>query len=147
MAYSTLDDITIAAGGSARLVQISDQDQNGSADPTVIAKAQRDADAEIDEFTSLRFAQLIGTDLLPIETASAIAADHAVYLMKKWIGQLGPDDQTDLTARILRLQQLSNGERRPAEEVPGPSSAVKSAWVSRSEPGTDGECVRKRGPF
>lgn len=136
MAYANQADIQIAAGGSVRLREISDQENTGSINSTVVDRAIADADAKVDSYASMRFAELVDAGLLPLARAKALASREAVFLMKVWIGQDSEVDRNDAEDRRLELERLAQGLQRPGRAMPGSSPANKSAVVDRDPNGT-----------
>src|SRR5690349_18528394 len=130
MAYATQADIEAAAGGAERLVQICDNGA-GALDTTKLAKAQRKAEALINGHTRMRFATIAGTD-----DAIELAAEETVYQLKRRIRQNSDEDDADRDIRLATYKEIAEGTYRPAEPLPAPSTAIKSAWVERDTTGT-----------
>lgn len=130
MPYASQAEIALSVGGDARLVELADFDNDGVADAAVIARAQAAADGFIDPFLRVRYATPIAS---PSPSLVRLAADHAVYEMKKWRGGLTEMDLKDLENRERELKDYSKGLRRPDEPLPAKSSATRSAWVDRND--------------
>lgn len=130
MAYATQTQIQLAAGGAARLVQAADWDNDGALDTDVLAQAQNAADGWIDSYARLRFATPIAA---PSTTLVRIAAEEAVYWLRKQRGMVTDDDRKDHEERERWCKDLAAGRVRPDEPLPAESTAVQSAWVDRPE--------------
>lgn len=130
MPYATQAQIALAIGGTARLVELADFDGDGAVDADAIARAQDAADGFIDPFLRVRYATPIAT---PSSSLVRLAADQAVYEMKKWRGMLTELDLKDLERRERELQDYAKGLRRPDEPLPAKSTATRSGWVDRND--------------
>lgn len=75
MAYSTQADVQNACGGSRRLVELFDWDNDAAADATAVADAIAKADALIDSYASKRFH-------VPFAPVPAIIQQHSASLAK-----------------------------------------------------------------
>jgi phage gp36-like protein len=126
MPYATQDQIQLAAGGAARLVELADWNRDGAIDADVIAMAQSAADGWIDSYLRARFATPIAT---PSDTLVRLAADEAVYVFRQRVGMLSQSDADDRKSRETWLRDCARGVVRPDEPLPEKSTAVKSAWV------------------
>lgn len=91
MAYSTSDDVKIAAGGEKNLVEMADQDGDGYVDADVVARAISTADGEIDERLAKQYTVPLASVPDGIRNRSA---ELAVFHLKRWRnrGQMTPDD-------------------------------------------------------
>lgn len=141
MAYATQTQIQLAAGGADRLKQIADWDGDDVVDSDVIAWAQLTADALIDAHANMRFADLTVSSA-SVDFAVTLAANEAVYQLRRARGQASEQDESDAAARLLLYQAIAAGTIRPSEPVPAASSAVASTWVDRDP---DGESASYEG--
>lgn len=140
--YATQAQIELAAGGAARLLQIADWDGNGTADPTVIAWAQLTADALIDGHSMMRFEALLTAGGAVVDTAAMLAANEAVYQLRRARGQASEADDLAAASRLEIYRAIADGTFRPSEPVPDASSSPASEWIERDE---DGEGVSRTG--
>lgn len=140
--YATEAQITLAAGGAARLKQIADWDGDGSVDATVIAWAQLTADALIDGHAMMRFEALLASGGTVVDTAAMLAANEAVYQLRRARGQASEADDLAAASRLEIYRAIAAGTFRPAEPLPDSSSAPASEWIERDE---DGEGVSRVG--
>lgn len=122
MAYSTLADVQIAAGGAARLVALADYNNDNLADAGVVDAAIAEADATINTYASKRF-------LVPfVSTPDAIAklsARMAVrYLRRNKSMQLAADIEEEKSDRAW-LEALASGAVLPGvEPIPDKGSMI-----------------------
>lgn len=135
MAYTTQAQVTIAAGGATRLLQICDQDANGSLDADVLAQAQQYADMLIDGHSRMRFAALLDSGGAATETAIALASAETVYQLKCMIGQNSENDDRLAAARLALYEKIGSGTFIPDEPAPAESTNVASDWVDAASEG------------
>ena|SRR5690349_7520081 len=147
MAYATQTQIELAAGGAARLLQIADWDGDDVVDTDAIAWAQLTADALIDGYARLRFAELRDSGGDATDTAAMLAANEAVYQLKVNRGQNSAVDDTAAAGRLEIYKAISTGSFRPAEPVPAASTAVRSGWRTRDDNGEDVSRTGLRGAW
>lgn len=126
MSYVTQAEIALAAGGDANLLSVADWDGDGVVDANVIAEAQKRSDAWIDGYLRVRFETPIAA---PSDDIKRIAADEAVYWMRKARNMIGPDHAAARTEREREMSDYRDGKRRPDEPLPKKSTAVKTAIV------------------
>lgn len=129
MAYIDTDDLELAAGGAARLIEIADIDGDGVADPEVLAGAITAADGWIDGYLRVRFATPIAA---PTATVKAQIADEAIHWIYKRRRMVTEQDVLDKTARDLWARAIADGKLRPDEPNPAPSTAIRSAFRTSS---------------
>lgn len=125
MTYASTNDMEMAVGGAARLVELADWDGDGVADADVLERAKAAADAMLDSHLRLRTsaADLIALRAAPPAELSTLAAEEAVYWMKKSKGMIGPDDIDLRKERERHLDLMRAGQLRPADN-PTPQRAV-----------------------
>jgi phage gp36-like protein len=126
MAYASQADIQNAIGGPERLVELADWDNDGAVDPDVIARGQAAADGWIDGYLRLRYATPIAA---PTATLVLLAADEAIYQIRKSRGMLGPEDHKQRETREREMEAYRRGELRPDDPLPAPSTAVRAKVV------------------
>lgn len=105
MAYTTQPDLDAAAGGAVRFTQLADWDNNGVADPAIVARAQAAADGFIDShLRKFSAGDLAALRAAPTETIKRLAADEAVF----WLREKGPIgvSENDLKMRDQRIEEL-----------------------------------------
>lgn len=130
MAYATQMQIQIAAGGSAKLIELTDQENNVAIDATVLAEIQSKAEGWINGFLRLRYA--IPVSPLTTEgtaTLARLSADETVFQLRfarHFVDQFDIDTRKN---REVELEELRDGKRRLDEPLPNKSSAVISQFV------------------
>jgi phage gp36-like protein len=129
MAYATQAQMQLAAGGEERFLALTDWDGDGAIDAPVVAEAQKRADGWIDGYLRLRYATPLTT---PSETIIRLAADEAVYWLRKSRTMVGPEDATARKEREVEMEMMRDGKLRPDEPSPVKSTAVKSVIVENT---------------
>lgn len=137
MTYATQTQIQIAAGGSQRLVDLTDQESSGMVNASVLAEAQGKAVAWIHSHLLMRFA-------IPVQNLSAdgaaimarLEADETVYqlIYASPSRAIGEFDEAKRKLRLDELQAIARGTMRIDEPSPTPSSAVQANIVTRVGP-------------
>jgi len=130
MAYATSAEITIAAGGAERLVQLMDWDSDGVADAAVIAQLQTEVDAWIDSYAGRRFAVPIAA---PTGALRLHAAEEVIYRARLKRGGVGEEHAQAHTDRVAWLEGIARGHVVPSEPQPAPATSVRSVWITRDE--------------
>lgn len=137
MTYATQMQIQIAAGGSARLIELTDQE--GAIPPivnlTVLGEAQAKAAAWM--HTYLRKLFEVPVPNLTPEGAASLArleADETVYQLIYPTRVLGESDTLKRKLRQEELEAIASGKIRIDEPSPTPSSAVQATIVTRVGP-------------
>ena len=128
MAYATQTQMETAAGGAARLVQLADWDNDGSADSAVVAQCQAEVDALIDSYAGNKFDTPIAD---PSFAFQSIAAGEYVYWLRAKRGMVADEHKAEHDERVAWLVKLSKGQVLPCNPLPAKSSVVKSSWVDR----------------
>jgi phage gp36-like protein len=132
MAYATQEQIQIAAGGAAALLQLADFDNDGVIDADVIARAQVTADGLIDGYLRIRYVTPIAS---PTATLTGLAADEAVYQIRKWRNMANsPENLKEREQRISELEAMGKGIIRPDGPAPAKSDAVRAVWIPNCSP-------------
>lgn len=103
MAYSTIADVQIAAGGERSLRELSDVDNSNAVDTAAVESAIVEADAEIDSYMHARVAVPMVPPIPPV--IRVISAALAVFILKSRRRALITD--VDMTLRASRLEQLA----------------------------------------
>lgn len=127
MTYATQMQIQIAAGGSQKLVDLTDQESSGSVDLGVLAEAQGKAVAWIHSHLLTRFAVPVVN--LSADGASVLArleADETIYqlIYASPMRAIGETDEAKRKLRLEELQAIGRGAMRIDDPSPAPSSAV-----------------------
>lgn len=132
MAYSTLADVTIAAGGAKRLKQLADYNADTAADTDVIDAAISAADALINSYVAKRFKPPIAA---PVPDAIRhLSARLAVLEMKQTRGELTESDDAKLDRATKWLEALAKGDVLPdIAPLPEKSEVIVDKIVSRSD--------------
>jgi phage gp36-like protein len=126
--YASIDELTHAAGGTERLIQLADWDGSGTVDGAVLDQALAQADAFLDQYLSLRYATPI---LNPSPVLRGMAAEQAVYWLRQARGMVGDEENRQLENRQRQLELMRDGRLRPDEPPPVRSTAVVAAFVER----------------
>lgn len=131
MPYAVEADLVMAAGGSARFIQLADWDEDGTADTAVIDSAIAAADSFIDSFGSVQNQTPVDTAIAPI--LKSMAANEAVYQIRERRGLLSDRDIAARGERVEWLTLWRKGTVRPAgsEEVEK-STANKSVYTANT---------------
>lgn len=137
MTYATQMQIQIAAGGSARLIQLTDQEGTGSINTAVLAQAQADAEGWMHECIRLRHAVPV-VNLSPegAATMARLSAAETVYRLIEMTRVIGQSDVDGRASRKLELEAIRDGKIRIDDPVPAKSSAVQANIVTREGPVT-----------
>lgn len=92
MAYSTQDDLQQAVGGAARLVQLTDWDNDRVADTGVITAAISEADAEIDSYVNKQYAVPLASVPPAIKRLSARRAKYRLLSPRGMVDSFVKDE-------------------------------------------------------
>lgn len=130
MAYATQQQIQIAAGGSQKLIELTDQEGTGALNATVLAEAQAKAEGLMDGYLRLRYAvPVIPETPEGVATLARLASDETVYQLRR-MRQLVDEGDTDARKdREAELAEYRSGERRIDEPMLPKSDAVAAAFV------------------
>jgi phage gp36-like protein len=134
VAYASIDELTHAAGGTDRLVQLADWDGTGTVDGAVLDQALAQADAYLDQYLSLRYSVPI---LAPSPVLRGMAAEQAIYWLRQARGMVGDEENRQLENRQRQLELMRDGRLRPDEPTPASSTAVVASWVERDSDTVD----------
>ena len=129
MPYASLEELTYAAGGTDRLTQLTDWDDDGVPDDAAIAQALAQADAFLDQYLSLRYAVPIAN---PSPVLRGYAAEQAIYWLRQARGMVGEEENRQLENRQSQLEMMRDGRIRPDEPTPASSTAVVATFVERN---------------
>jgi phage gp36-like protein len=116
MPYSTLSDlIKRAQGGEPELIQLTDRNNLGAVDASVVDAAIADADSEIDSYLSVRYPTPVTVSSARLTAASC---DIALYRLH----QANPPDPVEARYKeaILWLRDIAAGKAG----LPGASGPV-----------------------
>lgn len=127
MPYATQAQIESAAGGATRFLQLADWNLDGAVDASVVAEAQARADGWIDEYLRHREATPIEN---PTDTLIRLAADEAVYWLRKVRGMLTVEEIDQRKERERQLSEMRSGTLRYKND---PRPNAKSAAFVENE--------------
>lgn len=142
MAYTSITDLQMEAGGAQSFLELTDWDGDGDSDADVVTHAQAKADGWIDGYLRNRYEPLPVPN--PSETLIRIAAEEAVYWLKQARNRVGITD-AELEQRRTRereLEQMRAGTLRPDSATLVPSNAGRSKVIASED--TDIEVSRKK---
>lgn len=121
MPYCTSAQVQTAAGGAKRLAQLVDWDGDAVVDADEITSAIAWAGTVIDSYSSARYS----VPLTPVTPrCELLAADLAVYVLKKWRGVLDEADMEGHKTDLEWLAALAKGEVT-WDSDPEPSAAQR----------------------
>ncbi len=109
MAYCAESDVQMAAGGSTRLRQLSDWENEGDVDSDVVASMISSADAWINEYLQKRH-EVALEEPIP-DGIRDVSAEHAVFLMKERRDMVTEKDMQMFEHRMKRLDDIAKGVR------------------------------------
>jgi phage gp36-like protein len=133
--FPTQAQIQDAAGGADYLIQIADWDGDGAVDAAAIAKGQAGAGMLVHHHLRLRYVDILLDPVTILGSQHAadelnhIAADEAVYVIKRTRGATTDADVKAHEERVELLKALQSGMNRPANPAPAKSDAVRSEAV------------------
>ncbi len=128
MPYASQSAIELAAGGAARLVELGDFNSDGVLDADVLARAQAAADDFINAYLKVSYTPAV---IAASQSAIRLAADEAVYQIRRWRGMLTQADETDRKSRERECDDLRKGIRRL--DNPSPPPAKRAAFVENDD--------------
>jgi phage gp36-like protein len=104
MPYATLDDL-IARAGEAEILQVADRDDDGAADPDVVAGALDTADERINAWLAVRYA-------MPLSAVPPIVKGWAVSIARYVLHRDGAPDHVvkDYDDAVKELQSAAAGK-------------------------------------
>lgn len=106
MAYSTEAEVQVAAGGEARLVQLTDWDETDAVDSARVLNAIEAADAKINSYVGRR----LSTPLSVVPNSIKwLSAQLAVLQLKRWRRMFSDDDELEMQEHTNTLVALANG--------------------------------------
>jgi len=131
MAYCSTADCEAKAGGSARLIELTDDAGAGTLNTTVLDAAIAEATAWIDSYAAPRYS----TSFVTVPSMVRwLAADETIYLLKQRRSMLLDEDRTKREDRLAWLRDLSKGlVGAGADPVPPASSSVAAVILERDE--------------
>lgn len=129
MAYCAPLDVQTAAGGAQRLSQLVDWDGDAVVDAGEVTRAIEWASAYIDAASAAKYA-------VPLDPVTPrcrlLAADLAVYVLKKWRGVLTEADMEAHKADAAWLAQIGTGEAVwDADPEPSAAQRQRDAVIER----------------
>lgn len=161
MAYATIDDLELIAGGEDPVIELADYDGDQVADAAVVARAIANADAWINGFARRLYgarlpfgdAAAVAAEDQPPPAIRQLAAEEALYQLKTW-RRVQTDLDTELwQKRRETLQSLESGAWNPIETDPypigegggAPVVVVRDGTSNRGSSGVDGDRARCGG--
>jgi len=144
MAYSTQADLEQACGGPARLVELTDWDEDGAPDAGVIANAIAEADAEIDSYASKRFAVPIDAPLP--QQIVRVSARIAIYRLRVARGMPSQSELYTYEKDAQWLKDFAAGDVLAGLE-PNPRHAEVTVDAATDRPTTKDVSRRKLRGF
>ena len=109
--YATRADAVIAAGGVARLVQLSDFDGSGTEDTDLVDDAMDEAEGVINSYVRKKFAVPL-TAPVP-EIIRRTTANMGIYFLKSRRDAVTEKDAVEQEQRIAWLEGLASGKIDP----------------------------------
>lgn len=140
MAYSTESDVQEAAGGSTRLIQLSDWDDNGVVDSTRVTNAIEAADAKINSYIGRRLSTPLSVVPNSIKWLSAAIA---VLILKRRRGMFSDADELEMQEHTNTLIALASGPQI-ADETQTPLTESERLVSSASDRPTDKQVSREK---
>ncbi|MFH0901890.1 MAG: DUF1320 domain-containing protein [Pseudomonadota bacterium] len=129
MAYCSQADVTKAAGGAAKLVELTDIEASGTLNTAVLNDAIAEADAWIDGYLQKRYSVPLASTP---EDIRRLAAREVVFLLKDARRATTDDDKSHHEERLLLLRDVAKGIRGLAvEPLPAASSNVAPEVMER----------------
>jgi phage gp36-like protein len=131
MTYAAQVDVEVACGGRHHLVQLTDNDNTGELDSTVLATVLAGVDSWIDSALHKRFAVPVASPV-PLEITYNCAAETVYRLMLA--RNTATDDQHKAKdAREAWLTMVAEGRRDLGlQPAPTSSSLSQSRYIERS---------------
>jgi phage gp36-like protein len=135
VAYATIDDVKVAAGGASRLVALSDVDKTGRLNTSAVAQALAEAEAAARTKVGFRYGESDG----PVDPAlrSAVAAE-AVFILKTRIGMTTDTDMELHKERVAWFDDVGKGRATLG------TADVKSSHVVDAASGGVGDLTNRR---
>ena len=135
MTYATQMQIQIAANGSQRLIQLTDQEGAGTVNATVLAEAQGKAAAWIHSYLRQRYTVPVA-NLTPEgeATLARLEADETVYQLIYPSRVLDQTDHDKRKERERELEMIASGKIQIDDPSPTPSTRVQANIVERVGP-------------
>lgn len=131
MPYCTIDDVKTSVGGDRYLRELSDWDENTTADTTVIDSIIAEADAWIDSFLSKRYDVPVAAPLPRLLVN--LSANECAYILRRNRSMLTEADQMHHDERKEMLEDISRGRvTLGVLAQPGRSSLVVDKAYSRN---------------
>lgn len=118
--YSTITDLQQVLGGSARLIQATDWNNDRQADTDVVDSAIASADAEIDSYVNKQYAVPLGTVPSTIRDVSARLAKFRILSQR---GMVDDFVKAEHDSDVKWLEGVRDGlNSLGVEPVPDPAS-------------------------
>jgi phage gp36-like protein len=133
MAYTSITDLEMEAGGAQALTELTDWDGDGDRDANVVEHAQAKADGWIDGYLRNRYEPLPIPN--PSETLKRLAAEETIYWLKQARNRVGITEAEVMqrTDRERQLEQMRAGTLRPDAATTVPSTAGRSKIIAAED--------------
>jgi phage gp36-like protein len=128
MTYASQSDLEQHAGGSARLVELLDWDNDGVLDPGALTAILEEVDSWVDGFVEFRY----DTPLTDAPHVVQLAAAECIFRLRQRRGMASENDQTAHAERLRWLEGVRAGEIMPARNLPTTSENVRSEAVTNN---------------
>jgi hypothetical protein len=143
--------VEIAAGGESNITELTDLD--GDAVPANMAEVLLSAQEEADAWINMRVRRLYSNAPLPLHNLDGstpksiirLAAQHAVYVLRRNKGLLTQDDIDQSVLREAALAAIDKGELMPVDDdiYPiGGGTAIPGSFVRDPEAAISREKLR-----
>ena len=130
MAYCTVTDVELAAGGSERLVELADVEDDGALNFTALAAAIASSDAWIDSYLQRRHAVPLAS--VP-ERVKRFSAQETIYVLKQARNAVTDEDKEQHDERREWLVDVSKGVASVGvDPAPTKSTAIVPEVLERS---------------
>jgi len=107
LAYSDTGDVQNAVGGSERLAELTDWDEDEDPDTSVITSIISEADAWIDSFLSKRYSVPIASPVPRL--IEAMSANESAFILKRNRSMVTEGDQIHHEERAKMLEDIATG--------------------------------------
>jgi phage gp36-like protein len=128
MAYASQSDLEQLAGGTDRLVELLDWDNDGALDPGALASILEEVDSWADGFIEFRY----NTPLADAPHLKQLAAAECVYRLRQRRGMASEADQAAHMERLRWLEGVRDGRIMPGRNLPTTSENVRSQAVTNN---------------
>ena len=129
MAYCSKDDVTIAVGGSARLIELTDQESSAVFNQGTLDAAIDEADGWINSYCQKRH----NVPFSPVpDVIRRLSAAETKYILMRFLGQITQEEVAAHEQREAWLLNVSKGLATPGiDPPPAKSTSVRAQVVDR----------------